>query len=81
MLKDVDKCSDVYLLGCIINFVMIKNFNDFFYLLCLISEKVINLNLEYWYEDVINMLEKFNRLVSIRGDEKYEVMIWDKILN
>lgn len=27
------------------------------------------------------MLEKVNRLVSIRGDEKYEVMIWDKISN
>lgn len=81
LLKDADKRSDVYSLGRIINFVMTKNPNDFSHSLRSISEKATNLNPEYRYEDATNMLEKLNRLVSIRGDEKYEVMIWDKISN
>ena len=79
LLKDADKRSDVFSLGRIINFVMTKDPNDFSHSLRSISDKATNLTPDYRFEDASIMLEKLNRLLSIRCDEKYEIMIWDKI--
>lgn len=79
LLKDADKRSDVFPLGCIINFVKTRNPEDFSYFLRPVSEKAPNLNPDYRYDDAIDMLNYLNRWFHIRTAENFETMIWDKI--
>lgn len=79
MLKDADKRSDVFSLGCIINFIMTCNPRDSHHIYSSVAEKARNSDAAYRYADAEQLSKFFEKSVEYHKQGERKELIQKKI--
>lgn len=78
-LRSADKRSDVFSLGCVINFIMTGNPKDSHHIYRSITEKATALDAAYRYADAGQLSNAFEKLVAYKQTSKNQTRIDEKI--